>query len=403
MRKVLFLFIAVLAFSCSSDDGGNTTNPEVTNPESVVQCDKIYVGNVVLSTQQEVDDFASGNYCQIKGNLYIGTRDVFPEGGGAVTIESDIISLAGLSSLKSISGTMNIFHNDYLNSLEGLHNIVEANWSINISYNKLLASLHGLNSLKFIHNGKLSEEPYLEIGNNESLVTLEGIGPIEKMGHLRITENRELLNLKGLESLKKITIMLEIHSNEKMQNLEGLNNLQSSMLNVITSNERLTTIAALGNLEEAISITLFRNFALINLKGLEKLTKLASLDVTSNNDLASLEGVQNLKSISNLIVSGNDSLLSLEHLSGIRVFAPIPDYLENKLEISANNALTSLNGLQNLNVFTGEMIIWGNQSLTNLCALQSIFTTGVFVSPATISQNAYNPTKEDIMAGNCSQ
>jgi hypothetical protein len=59
-----------------------------------------------------------------------------------------------------------------------------------------------------------------------------------------------------------------------------------------------------------------------------------------------------------------------------------------------------LEGLQNINSFNGKLKFRNNQALSNFCAVSNSINAAESID---IQNNAYNPSKEDILAGNCSQ
>ncbi|MDC1539473.1 hypothetical protein N8480_02245, partial [Flavobacteriaceae bacterium] len=66
------------------------------------------------------------------------------------------------------------------------------------------------------------------------------------------------------------------------------------------------------------------------------------------------------------------------------------------------DSLTSLNGLESVTNFQGNVGITDNDSLTDLCALQNILTNGN-TNIVSIVFNQYNPSENDIINGtNCS-
>src|SRR5690606_39524006 len=106
-------------------------------------------GDLVLSSQQQVNDFATvyKNCTTIPGNVMIGTpygltdiHDLSPLAGirsigGYLNISNnpDHASLHGLEGLISVDGYLNIFNDDRLMTLEGLRNLASVNgflWNI---------------------------------------------------------------------------------------------------------------------------------------------------------------------------------------------------------------------------------------------------------------------------------
>ena len=72
------------------------------------------------------------------------------------------------------------------------------------------------------------------------------------------------------------------------------------------------------------------------------------------------------------------------------------------MRISNNILLTNLDGLENLIQIDYALHISSNIALTDFCGLENLFINGVGPSFYTVENNAYNPTQQDIIDGNCS-
>jgi len=402
MKKLLFAALAMLAIACSSDDTVSTT-PEENNPENptpVVVCDNMFEGDITLSTQEEVNAFAAKGYCGVKGRLFIGTRIDRVE-GTPVVINSDITSLQGLEGLKIIDKELSIGINPLLTSLNGLNNLEQVS-DLVIQYANALVNLQGLNSLAIFTGTHGNGKGSIDINSNTSLVNLEGLDSVTLIGNLSIQNNWALANLHGLESLEKVVEQLTISGDENLQSLTGLDNLKRTFIFRCIGNKSLSSFEALHNFNYANTMELVDN-GLLNLKGLEGVKEIETLEIWSNQNMTSLEGLQNLKLASEISIIGNKALLSISHLGGLTSFTVSPYYKGNRMLISENDALTSLDGLQNITLFTGRLTVSQNLSLNNLCALQNIIAIGDFAIPVNITQNLYNPSADAIAAGNCSQ
>ena len=69
--------------------------------------------------------------------------------------------------------------------------------------------------------------------------------------------------------------------------------------------------------------------------------------------------------------------------------------------IEDNLSLESLKGLDNISLIGNHFEITGNSSLTEFCDLRSYLSNTSF-NPY-IANNGFNPSKQDIINGNCSQ
>lgn len=306
-----------------------------------------YDGNVILSNQNEVNNFGIFGYTSIDGSLqivgYNGT--------------SDITDLTPLSSIENIESVLAIENNPNLQSLDGLNGITSVA-ELRINVNPSLTSISALENLVEVGNVSLS--------SNELLNSLSGLGGITNANNVVVDNNNSLISLAGLESL---TSAYDVS---------------------IRNNAVLTSISELGNLTVANRIEVYGHPLLASLQGLNQITTLDRLRISYNDALTDLSGLNNLSSV-------------------------------NLFFIGANDALTSLNGLDNLIDVTGVNIgrdlafdvidVAPNQNLADFCALQNLFTNGTYQEESSgpfliygvfIENNAFNPTVQDIVDGNCS-
>ena len=194
----------------------------------------------------------------------------------------------------------------------------------------------------------------------------------------------------------------------------------------ITQNNDISDLTPLRGLTEVFSsgVTgetgkVFITFAqnLTNLTGLENLSKAAGIVILECHNLVNLNGLQGLTELTSpgefndLIISGNNGLTSLEGLNNLQRIGSQNSGIPTFLSIINNDALTSLNGLSNLNAVYGEIVIGDrpnqiepnqNNSLSDFCDLQNLVNNG-YHEDVFINNNAYNPTIQDIIDGNCSQ
>jgi len=207
----------------------------------------IFPGDVVLSTQEEVNNFPE-EFTQIGGNLLIGTTEPL--------MSSDIESLAPLENLTNIGGYLHIQSNDNLLSLDGLQNITTlfsgplpdgglSNTStLEINDNALtnIDGLSGLTDMGF---------ETIEIGGNDNLISLSGLNTFfennsDSPFSLRILSNDALTDL-SLQSLTTIGFFTIIN-NDSLQSLESFENVISGGVLILTDNIALNDFCGLQNL-----------------------------------------------------------------------------------------------------------------------------------------------------------
>jgi hypothetical protein len=238
---IVLMLNGMLAFGGLSNE---TESDKVSNRNSifVLEC----TGDVILSTQAEVDAFPAVNGCtEIIGRLTIS---------GA-----DITNLDSLSSLFKVTGNLDISSNPRLASIQGLNNLVSIAGSLFINNNDLLPNLNGLESMTQLVGGDVS----LDISDNASLIHLDALsalttirsGPLHA-AYLRITNNPKLANVNGLQSLALIAgslfCGLEISNNDLLRGLDGLAALDTlwgfNLFLAIRDNASLTNVNGLSSL-----------------------------------------------------------------------------------------------------------------------------------------------------------
>lgn len=311
-----------------------------------------YSGDLILSTQAEVDNFSSGGYTTVTGNVEI--------------MNSVITDISGLSGLGSIGGHLKISNNDSLTSLSGLEDLDYVYGPLWISQNDLLNSLSALTNLTKVGNGVVVSE-------NVSLPSLIGLENVDSIGGtLTISNNDLLTSLVGLGSLTYISGNLEIGYNDSLVSLSGLDNL--------------IYIEALQMRD---------NLSLVSITELINLTSISGhVYIGGHPSLTSLYGLNNVSSIGGYLVVTKDS--SLTSMSGLEKL----DYVTFNIGISDNKNLSSLDGLENLDTVTGSITCNLNVVLDDYCALQNLILNNGLSNFNSID-NLYNPTLQDLMNGIC--
>ncbi len=376
MKKLcLYLLLSITLFACSKDE-------EI--PE------KIFPGNVIIRTQEGVDNFAKRKYTAIDGYLVIGDRLSV---SNPSPTPSDITDLSGLSTLTNILDQLEIQGNPMLTSLRGLDNITSIG-SLFLYDNDLLETLDDLEGLRTITN-----RPVLKDDNNSSSGTISiysnpNLKSIEILGNLTsdtidfvpIVNNPNLISLNGLESLTNVPGGLQVNTCNLLTSLDGLQNIESLGSLVLSNNLNLSSLAELNNIKEGLySLIIRNNSSLQSLEGLENITEVPRLfEISWNSALTSLDGLRGLLRIGNAVPGPNTVFVS-----------------NNKFTLIGNTALTSLSGLNNLTLVEGELTISRNPQLTNFCALGSPFQNNTIFDTFNISSNLFNPSLQDILDGNC--
>ena len=206
---------------------------------------------------------------------------------GCTSIDGDLVivnvatsSLAPLSTLASISGSLHIVSNAGLTSLAGLEGLTSIGGELQIVDNPALTSLTGLSALTTIGR--------LRISSNAALTSLTGIESLAAIGgQVQIDDNPALASLTGLSALTTIGGRLRISSNAALSTLAG--------------------VSALATVDGDVKVE--DNPALARLDGLEGLRSVGGqLYIVDNPALSSFDALSALAIGDGLYVHRNDAL-----------------------------------------------------------------------------------------------
>lgn len=359
-------------------NGAISKNALITIMISDVNEEKVFDGDVLLSTQNEINEFGNAGYTHITGHLIISNPDY-----------DDIIDLVPLSNLAKIDGFVSIDHCEKLTTLNGLSNLSYLGDNFSIFSNASLTSLAEFKNLTSI-------EGNLSLDSNYNLAEFVGFSSLTSVGGNLYIGDSVFTNLDGFVNLKSIGGLLSISFTYYLNNLDGLSNLEFIGSQItISNNERLNNIDALESLTSTISeLRVSYNPLLQNISGLQNINVKDKLRITNNALLSNIEGLLRISNLFSILISRNSSLSNLDGLSNLKV-------VTNDLNITYNNNLTNLNGLSGLTNVDGNMEITNNLILNDFCGLRNFMTNGSLGSYE-FARNLYNPTKQDIIDGNCS-
>ncbi len=344
-----------------------------------LQEDRLYQGDVILTTQDEVIAFGNTGYTHIDGDLVIG--------GYAY---DDIVDLSPLLNIEKVENTLSINRCSNLITTAGLRNISYIGLGMVIYDNPVLEKITDLQNLDFLGG-------VLYISGNLSLNEISSFDQLTEIkGNFQLYDS-SIKNLDAFVNLNSIEGFLTIYNNLYLNNINGLQNLNTlgGKIN-ISNNYYLTDLDGLSNLATILSgIEISNNSYLENINGLQNIETTDRLYITSNHSLKNIEGLSSTKNVNRLKVTQNNSLLSLEGLNNLTTIG------EDGLYIEGNIMLTNLNGLNGINNIQGELSISENFLLRDFCNLQDFLTNGSLGSYSVFG-NFYNPTMQDIIDGNCS-
>lgn len=220
--------------------------------------EKVYIGDVTLLSQQDVNSFGANNYTTIRGSLYIS---------GAVTDLSPLKSLAIITSGFEVKNTQLVNFNG-LGNLEVIGN--EFIRSFEVKYNPLLKNFEGLKSLKVVN------------------------------GDFYVLNNAALENMAGLESFNTSAYFeFRIDGCDNLTSLTGLENMQVIHGSImLKDNPRLNDVKAWRNLSIVSDrIRIINNASLQNVDCFEKIKKLRGVEIINNPVLSNINGLRNLDTV----------------------------------------------------------------------------------------------------------
>ena len=306
----------------------------------------VFEGDVLLTSQAEVDKFGNDGYTVVTGSFSV-VSDVINQANPEYIINLDGIkkltevgtdlyigsttveNLDALANLKNVGGSIKIQGNLLLTEIDFLNEIAEINSDVVIASNRSLSEISGFRNVTSI-NGNL------EIRNNESLETISGFGQLNSIGGLlRFNSLISVMDFSGFTSLSSIGGDMEIN------------------------------ITSIPDLSGFSSIT--------NIGG--------SLIIRTNVFLENVDGLSSLSSIQgDLIIDNNASALNNNFTDGLK----------------------NLNGLISLNTLGGDLTVTSNKLLTDFCGLKTLFENNYAGTYVVGSKNGYNPSKEQILGDECS-
>lgn len=177
-----------------------------------------------------------------------------------------ITNFEGLSGLRAIHQLIEIDHNDNLVDLSGMPYLEIGPYQMRVNGNPKLVSLdgfqmgegpghepayifiqqsHALKYLPPVKEGAKMASVNLSVTHIDNLDALAGL---TELRYLSLVVMRDLKNLNGLENLRKVET-IHIAGNEDLESLDGLNGLEevTNIINV-SSNEKLNNFCALTGL-----------------------------------------------------------------------------------------------------------------------------------------------------------
>lgn len=363
---------------------------------------KSFSQNVNLYSQDDVNNF-SANYPDVHSFSSI------------IISGDDIINLNGLSQVTEVTGDLYIYSptdNHPLIDMSGLNNITIINGRLSLVDLKNMNANNLFPNLLRIGSGNIGDGLSISGLTPE---TISGFNILANVsGDIAIQNTSDLVNLNGFDSLTKVkSIALNSQAsiyfidNSVLSSINGFNNLNEIASDYyFVNNPQLISLPNTPNLTViGKAITLWEDDAIINFNGLNSLTTLGgNINVKDNNNLSSFFGLNNLTITNGINIQNNPALSSVTDLASLITF-PFVGPTRPSINISNNNVLASLTGLDNINGATiGEVILQNNPTLS-ICAIESFCEKIAFdTNPlgfTQVSNNTTNCNSADVINSVC--
>ncbi|MEM7371987.1 MAG: FlgD immunoglobulin-like domain containing protein [Bacteroidota bacterium] len=225
---VLYSLLNTNGLTGTFTTAGNAANPTDTDILNTGPCAPDCTGDILLSSQAEVDAF---NCTTVDGGLVIAGGDITDLSAlsNLTSIGEDLIlgdndlltNVDPLTSLATIGGSFLLDRNDALNNLDGLSSLQSVGGEITFVDNGALADVDGLSALTTV-GGNLRILGNDFLGNVDGLSSLSSVG-----GDLEIAGQDVLLNVDGLSALTFVGGQIFFQSNDLLENINGLSSVVS--------------------------------------------------------------------------------------------------------------------------------------------------------------------------------
>jgi hypothetical protein len=352
MKKILVIFLLTSLISCSKVDTSDQT-------------EFLFY---IIQNQDDVDNFKA---TRIFGDLQIDGEAVH--------------DLSGLSTLTSVGAI--VIRNTQLTNLQGLHNLQNLRGKVHLENNPLLEDVTALSNistqiitLNLIENASLSDLTGLNIAYDADQLHIEAI-PIENLEVFTNINHINTLTLFYLPELNSIEGLIGLESIDEQLLLEGLP--------ILFSLEGFNNVHSISTDLKIIDLNIS------DFHGFNGLVTCKSIEMRDLSHLQSMEGFDSLEYVAESIL--------IKDCTFIEEFNGFPS-LNTTQGITINNlySLTTISGLQDLSVILNDLVIIENNFLTDYCGLETFLMNGGLGGSYEVFNNAYNPTLQDIIDGNCS-
>lgn len=270
-----------------------------------------------------------------------------------------------------------------ISDFPALHTLTDG---IRIEQNNIIR-LSGFNNLIKCEGISISGANLIEVDGFDNVQEFEWVAMISpaRRGSFSISNSPALTKIDVLGNLRAGRVSIDAP-------LEGMSDFHSlEEGNVSISGTRLTDISGFNALRKG-DIYVSDNAELEHISGFNALKEgeryaEGNIELTANILLKDITGFAALDTLGDFTIRNCYSLETLPLVNQLT-------YLE-RLSVENNYSLTTIPAFQPT-VVLDELTVTGNTALEDFTNFQSVLNENTYV---TISNNKYNPTKEDILAG----
>lgn len=223
---------------------------------------------------------------------------------------------------------------------------------------------------------------------------------LTRVGALDITKGAEIFNLDDLSNLSVVDEYINLFSNWYLENIDGLSGIEAvSDWIQINDNDELLNLDGLSNISGNVNQLIVKQHSkLQNLDGLSGITQVNShLTIKQNFVLENINGLSGLNTVGgDFILEVN---LAIQDVAGLENLTSVG----GNFEIWNNAALNNLDGLTDLMAVDGNLDITTNIVLNDFCGLRPLLLNNGLGGTYFAAGNDYNPTKQQIIDGDCSE
>ncbi|WP_299670150.1 VWA domain-containing protein [uncultured Polaribacter sp.] len=394
---------------CFSKNQNPTINDSFTEDGNGVGKFNSEINNLEENTNYYVRAYAKNEFgISYGGQQSFKTIQAVYNGNVSITKQSD---LEKYKTIKEITGQLDINGSLYdIENFNALSNLEKVGSGLTITKCDLITSIDEFSNLQSLGGTFL-------IRNMNSLTRIE-FDSLNEVASFAIIVNpllEEMIFNKKIKILENGII--SIRQNPKLNSIPNFivtNNLtnlylrDNSLVGDINNIENLTNLGLLSISENNITSLSLPNLIKVNNLSIEG-EKIASLDFSSlttiERDFDNQDG-GNTGSLNSALKIINTSLINLNSFTNLKNINALNKFTSSlTIDIYNNKLLENLEGLENFtfgDVNNYKLNIVNNEKLSNVCALKKEITARKDHLALTIYSNKFNPDKQDIIDGTCS-